>query len=174
MIWDGDPDELGVEGAVLSGVDNITVDATTGDLYVAEDGGNMEVVIISAEGTVAPFLRIPEGHDGSEMTGPCFNPDRTRLYVSSQRAPTPKPLSEIIEGNDDDARIGGVTYEISGPFRSAPAAEVTTTTAATGDADPDEGGDDGDGSGTAVVVGIAVAVAAAVGGVIGVRRRREG
>lgn len=176
VIWDGDPEALGVEGAVLSGVDNITVDATTGDLYVAEDGGNMEVVVISAEGTVAPFLRIPEGHDGSELTGPCFDPDRTRLYVSSQRAPTPKPLSEIIEGNDDDARIGGVTYEITGPFRALPAQDTTTTTAATGDADadPDEGGDDGDGSGTAVVVGIGVAVAAATGAVIGVRRRREG
>ncbi|MCB0970310.1 MAG: DUF839 domain-containing protein [Acidimicrobiales bacterium] len=172
LIWDGDPEDLGVEGAVLSGVDNITVDAATGDLFVAEDGGNMEVVIISAEGTVAPFLRIPEGHDGSELTGPCFNPDRTRLYVSSQRAPTPKPLSEIIEGNDDDAHVGGVTYEISGPFRAAPAvADDATGTTQPPSGPPPAEGDDGPSGG--LVVGVGAAVAAAIGGgVLALRRRR--
>lgn len=53
VIWQGDPDRLGVEGAVLSGVDNITVDAGTGDLIVAQDGGNMELVLITPDGQVA-------------------------------------------------------------------------------------------------------------------------
>ena len=35
------------------GVDNLTVDAGSGDLFVAEDGGNMEVVVITPEGDVA-------------------------------------------------------------------------------------------------------------------------
>jgi len=86
--------------SVLTGVDNITVEAGSGDLFVAEDKGNMEVVVIAADGSVSPMLRIP-GHDGSEVTGPVFNPAGDRLYVSSQRG---------VDGE-------GVTYEISGPFR---------------------------------------------------------
>jgi secreted PhoX family phosphatase len=81
---------------VLTGVDNVTV-ARSGDVYVAEDGGNMELVILSPEGEVAPFLRL--GVSGSELTGPAFSPSGTRLYFSSQRNP-------------------GRTYEVTGPFRS--------------------------------------------------------
>lgn len=170
LVWDGDPESLGTEGAVLSGVDNITVDPATGDLFVAEDGGNMEVVVISAEGEVAPFVRIPAGHDGSEITGPCLSPDRTRLYFSSQRAPTPKPLSAIIPGATADARIGGVTYEVTGPFRTVAEPEATTTTGA-GDPPPDaDGGDDG-GATPLVLGGAAVLAAAAAGAVVAVRRR---
>ncbi len=113
-IWDESA------GPPLSGVDNITVEEGSGDLIVAEDGGNMELVIISAEGTVAPFLRVT-GHDGSELTGPVFNPDGDRLYMSSQRG--------------SDGR--GITYEITGPFRgpalrSAPTTATTATTTTTG------------------------------------------
>ena len=92
----------------LSGVDNIT-GSTGGDLFVAEDGGNMEINIItrssgSTPGTVAPFLRFT-GHTGSEICGPAFSPDGTRLYFSSQRGTTGSPS-------------GGVTYEVRGPFRA--------------------------------------------------------
>jgi len=87
---------------VLSGVDNITVSAT-GDLYVCEDGGNMEVVILGTDGRVEPFLRMDVS--GSEVTGVAFDPSGTRMYVSSQRNP-------------------GATYEITGPFLPpAPAAQ---------------------------------------------------
>jgi secreted PhoX family phosphatase len=82
---------------VLTGVDNVTV-ARSGDVYVAEDGGNMELVILSPEGGVAPFLRLAV--TGSELTGPAFDPSGTRLYVSSQRNP-------------------GRTYEVTGPFRTS-------------------------------------------------------
>ena len=90
----------------LSGVDNVTV-SRAGDVYVAEDGGNMELVILSPEGDVAPFLRLAV--TGSEITGPAFDPSGTRLYFSSQRNP-------------------GRTYEITGPFRTSGGGSTTTTT----------------------------------------------
>ena len=43
-------------------------------------------------------------HDASEVTGPAFSPDGSRLYVTSQR------------GRDGKH---GMTFEITGPFRSA-------------------------------------------------------
>ncbi|MBP7630422.1 MAG: DUF839 domain-containing protein [Acidimicrobiales bacterium] len=185
LIWKGDPDGLGVEGAVLSGVDNITVDAGTGDLYVAEDGGNMEVVMITTEGDVAPFVRITGAeHEGSEVTGPCFNPDRTRLYFSSQRGPTPKTLAEIVPAMDNDSAAGGITYEVTGPFRgratggeaggstTVPAPTTTLANAADNPASGDGGSDDDSGSNTGLLVGGAVVVAAAVaGGAVALRRR---
>jgi secreted PhoX family phosphatase len=87
----------------LRGVDNLVVDEVSGDIYVAEDGGNMEIVLLSAEGEVTPFLQVV-GQDGSELTGPAFSPDGSRLYFSSQR------------GGD---RFLGLTYEVTGPFRGA-------------------------------------------------------
>jgi secreted PhoX family phosphatase len=95
---------------VLTGVDNVTV-SRAGDVYVAEDGGNMELVILSVEGDHAPFARLT-GVTGSELTGPAFSPDGSRLYVSSQRSP-------------------GRTYEISGPFRATAGGTTTTTLATT-------------------------------------------
>ncbi|MGY0055637.1 alkaline phosphatase PhoX [Streptomyces sp. LZ34] len=89
--------------APLTGVDNIT-GSSFGDLFVAEDGGNMEICIITPDDIVAPFLRI-NGQSGSEITGPAFSPDGTRLYFSSQRGTS---------GSSSD----GITYEVTGPFRS--------------------------------------------------------
>ena len=44
--------------AVLTGVDNLVVHPYSRDLFVAEDGGNMELVMITHDSrTVAPFLR---------------------------------------------------------------------------------------------------------------------
>lgn len=94
----------------LSGVDNVTV-SRAGDVFVAEDGGNMELCILSVEGDHAPFARLT-GVTGSELAGPAFSPDGTRLYVSSQRTP-------------------GRTYEIRGPFRTSAGGGTTTTTAST-------------------------------------------
>lgn len=94
-------DDLTQDGP-LSGVDNIT-GAPAGDLYVAEDGGNMEICLITPDDVVAPFLRVT-GQDESELCGVAFNPAGDRLYFSSQRGPA---------GNSGD----GYTYEITGPFR---------------------------------------------------------
>ncbi|MGA6153846.1 alkaline phosphatase PhoX [Stenotrophomonas sp. NPDC087984] len=89
--------------APLTGVDNVT-GASSGDLFVAEDGGNMEICVITPDDVVAPFLRIG-GQSGSEITGPAFSPDGKRLYFSSQRGTS-------------GSSSGGITYEVTGPFRN--------------------------------------------------------
>ncbi|MEV6209078.1 alkaline phosphatase PhoX [Kitasatospora sp. NPDC051914] len=89
--------------APLTGVDNVT-GSSFGDLYVAEDGGNMEICIITPDDIVAPFLRVT-GQSSSEITGPAFSPDGTRLYFSSQRGTS-------------GSSSGGITYEVTGPFRT--------------------------------------------------------
>lgn len=89
--------------APLTGVDNVTGTAS-GDLFVAEDGGNMEICMITPTDVVTPFLRIT-GQSGSEITGPAFSPDGTRLYFSSQRGTS-------------GSSSGGITYEVTGPFRA--------------------------------------------------------
>ncbi|WP_255251791.1 alkaline phosphatase PhoX [Nitrosomonas ureae] len=85
---------------ILTGVDSITSNAA-GELLIAEDGGNMQLVAL-AEGKVRPILRIVD-QDSSEITGPAFSPDGSRLYFSSIRGKT---------GLLED----GLTYEITGPF----------------------------------------------------------
>jgi secreted PhoX family phosphatase len=98
---------------VLTGVDNI-VGSASGDLFVAEDGGNMELVVIEPGGATSVFLRVVN-QTGSELTGPAFDPSGTRLYFSSQRGPT--------------GTGSGVTYEVTGPFRTSPPPTTTTTSA---------------------------------------------
>ncbi|CAL9445760.1 alkaline phosphatase PhoX [Streptomyces sp. NPDC058947] len=88
--------------APLTGVDNVT-GSSSGDLFVAEDGGTMEICVITPADVVAPFLRV-DGQSASEITGPAFSPDGTRLYFSSQRGTT-------------GSSSGGITYEVRGPFR---------------------------------------------------------
>ena len=134
LLYDPDPADVAAGSAVLSGVDNLTVDAGSGDIFVAEDGGNMEVVIITPDGVVAPFARLVD-QDNSEITGPVFNPRRDRLYFSSQRGPSPKTIGEINPMVVTEDRFGGITYEVSGPFRGiveevAEVPETTTTTTA--------------------------------------------
>ncbi len=88
---------------ILSGVDNIVV-SSGGDVIVAEDGGNMELVALPPGSEPVAIARVI-GQDQSEITGPAFNPAGDRLYFSSQRG--------------QDGGIGGqdgITYEISGPF----------------------------------------------------------
>jgi hypothetical protein len=94
-------DEATSDTPILHGVDNITVSAS-GDVLVAEDGGDMEICAILPDGTVKPLVQVV-GHDGSEITGPAFDPSGTRLYFSSQRGP-------------DGGGGGGVTFEVTGPF----------------------------------------------------------
>lgn len=158
VVYDG--------SGALTGVDNITLEPSTSDLYVAEDGGNMEIVILTAEGDAVPFVRVvdegnPDGGVPSEVTGPAFSPDGTRLYFGSQRG---GPESK------------GISYEVTGPFRAASAASATATTATTlagaTSVPADDDGDDDGGSGLAVpLVGGAVAVGVVAAGALVWRAR---
>lgn len=94
--------------ATLSGVDNIAT--AHGGIYVAEDGGNMELVLVADDGRTWPCLRVI-GHDRSEVTGPAFDPSGTRLYFSSQRG---------VGGR-------GVTYEVTGPWAELSRRSLTAT-----------------------------------------------
>ena len=96
-------DALSLEGTPLTAPDNLLGHPASGDLFVAEDGGNLEAVLLTTRGPaqVAPFLRFV-GHDTSEVTGLAFSPDGMRFYVTSQR------------GSDG---VNGSVYEVSGPFR---------------------------------------------------------
>jgi hypothetical protein len=81
VLYDGD---VRVNGA-LHGVDNVEVSAG-GVIYVAEDGDDMQIVLVRPGGSVFPVLQVT-GTTGSEITGPAFDPSGTRLYFSSQRDP---------------------------------------------------------------------------------------
>ena len=86
---------------VLSGVDNITVD-NQGIIYVCEDGGDMQIVMLSETGQAIPLLQI-ENQKNSEITGVSFTADGSRMYFNSQRGPS-------FFGRK------GITYELTGPF----------------------------------------------------------
>jgi hypothetical protein len=99
------------EAAPLTGVDNLVVHADSKDLFVAEDGGNMELVLITHESReVAPFLRYPVPH--SEICGLAFDPSGTRLYFASQgkRHSVDEATGQVVFGE---------IFEVSGPFRGA-------------------------------------------------------
>jgi uncharacterized protein len=95
-------DRAALADAPLSGVDNVTV-SRSGDVYVCEDGGDMDICIITPKREVARFLKLTGAdHDGSELAGVIFDPAGERMYFSSQRG------------------FGlGVVYEVNGPFRKA-------------------------------------------------------
>jgi len=86
---------------VLSGVDNLTVD-DNGFLYVCEDGGDMQIVVLNEAGQAVPLLQI-ENQNSSEITGVSFTADGTRMYFNSQRAAS-------------CCNKKGITYEVTGPF----------------------------------------------------------
>ena len=90
--------------SILSGVDNLWLDQASGSLLIAEDGGDMELVMLRPDNTAVSVIRLP-GQDGSEVTGPCFSPDGQRLYFSSQKAAV----------GDLGLKLG-ITYEVTGPF----------------------------------------------------------
>ena len=118
VVWD--------ETEPLFGVDNITADPVAGQLFIAEEGGNMEIVVIDNDGNVAPFLRV-DGHPDSEIAGVAFSPDETRLYFSSQRGPTEKHLGDLFPDVDDAPPIGMI-FEVEGPFRQMQAARIVERT----------------------------------------------
>lgn len=84
----------------LTGVDNITA-SRSGDLLVAEDPGNLELVLLTPDCVASPLVRVT-GQRRTEITGPAFDPLGRHLYFSSQRA---------------GAGARGITYQVTGPFR---------------------------------------------------------
>lgn len=86
---------------ILKGVDNICV-SKDGHILVAEDGDDMQIVVIGPYGDVYPLLQVT-GQDHSEITGPFLHARSNRLYFSSQRGPN--FLSR------------GLSFEVSGPFK---------------------------------------------------------
>ena len=131
VVWDGSGHRQ-----PLVGIGDLTVAPASGDLFVAEDRGDMELVLVGIEGLVAPFCRmVGDDHRLSAVTGPCFDPSGTRLYISSLRGRGEALVRDVVEaidwGDGVEGRHVGVTYEVSGPFRSGPpldVASVSTTT----------------------------------------------
>lgn len=83
---------------ILTGVDNVVI-TPAGDVLVAEDGGDMQIIAITPDHQLLPLVHIV-GHDESEICGPAFAPGHQRMYFSSQRGALGR--SET-----------GITYEIS-------------------------------------------------------------
>ncbi len=95
--------------APLTGVDNVTGSAS-GDLFVAEDGGNMEICVITPDDVIAPFLRI-DGQSGSEITGPAFSPTAAACTspASAARAAVPRAASRTRSGAPSAPDAPGAT-----------------------------------------------------------------
>ncbi len=94
ILYDAETDP----NPILTGVDNVVI-TPRGDVLVAEDGGNMQIVALTPDQRLLPLLQIV-GQDESEICGPAFDPSFQRLYFSSQNGET---------GRGED----GITYEIS-------------------------------------------------------------
>ena len=127
VIWDGS----GRRGPAW-GIGDLTVSGS-GDLFVSEDRGDMEVVVVTPFGEVAPFCQmVGNEHRLSQVTGPCFDPSGTRMYVSSLRGRGEALVRDVVPdldwGPGAEGRHVGVTYEISGPFRSTASPPVVTAT----------------------------------------------
>ena len=99
-----DPVRAG-DGSPLQSVDNVCV-APSGDIFICEDGDNLEICLITPDRQVAAFLRLdPVMHAGieglnNETVGVTFDPSGTRLYFGAQRT---------------NGR--GVVFEVTGSFR---------------------------------------------------------
>lgn len=102
-------------------VDNLVV-SPAGDVLVAEDGELMRLVVVVPNGQARVLMQIRKG--GSEITGPAFTPDGSRLYFSSQRGPS----------GADGSGTGGATYELTIPpeYRAAAASSGERTDPASG------------------------------------------
>ncbi|MBA2348770.1 MAG: DUF839 domain-containing protein [Solirubrobacterales bacterium] len=91
------------DAAPLRDPDQLNAHPTSGDLFVCEDADDLQIVMITQEREVAPFAQLsgPLHQAGTEFAGTTFDPEGKRLFFSSQRG-----------------GLGGLTFEVTGPFRS--------------------------------------------------------
>ena len=71
-------------------------------MVVSEDGDAMRLMVMVPNEPARVLLQVPGG--GSELTGPAFTPDGSRLYFSSQRGLINEPNT-----------VAGITYELTIP-----------------------------------------------------------
>lgn len=134
VLYDATP--IGPDAPSPISVDNVTV-SPAGDVLVAEDSSTRKRLLLlsDVEGvvTASPFLEAIERDGGSELTGPVFDPSGTRLYFSSQRGASIRDGEKELGRMADSLGLGavtdampfdplthrGITYEITGPFRTA-------------------------------------------------------
>nr|MBV6631233.1 DUF839 domain-containing protein [Oceanococcus sp. HetDA_MAG_MS8] len=67
-------------------VDNLTV-SPAGDILVAEDGAGVRIMVVVPNQPSKVLVQLGSTHTASEICGPAFSPDGSRLYFSSQRGP---------------------------------------------------------------------------------------
>lgn len=96
-------------------VDNLVV-SPAGDVLVAEDGSAMRLALMTNNQPAKLLMQITRG--GSEICGPAFTPDGSRLYFSSQRGPS----------GPNGTGNAGVIYELTIPpqFRALQSASAFT------------------------------------------------
>ncbi len=92
---------------ILSGVDNLYI-TSQGDVLVAEDGGDMQIVVILPDRRLKPLLQLT-GQDGSELAGIAFSPDGRRMYFNSDRGGIFPNLPNA------PGHGPGITYELTLP-----------------------------------------------------------
>ncbi len=95
-------------------VDNLVV-SPFGDVIVAEDGAGMRLMVMIPNQPAKILVQCTLG--GSELAGPAFTPDGSRLYFSSQRGPN----LPVLPGLSQPTTGTGATYELLIPakFRKA-------------------------------------------------------
>lgn len=144
IIYDAaaaDPDGArGGAESVLTGCDNLVVAPGSGDLYVSEDKGVPELVLLESVGDderrVAPFLRFLD--NVGELAGPAFHPasdpaGNGRLVVSTYGGTDHVDFEEVapdnaVEVGDATLLRPGRTWLITGPFRTSPNRDEQTPT----------------------------------------------
>lgn len=94
-------------------VDNVVV-SPAGDVVVAEDGDGMRLMVVVPGLPAKVLVKIET--PGSELTGPAFTPDGSRLYFNSQRGPNiPLQNLDLIAQLPGLRNGTGVTYELTIP-----------------------------------------------------------